>query len=141
MNPLKRNKISEDFNDEEALVAIRPWAILPTGQISSFNGTLWPSMKPLKAVCKAGHSHAAPKFTCSCGMYCYKKEYGRDWVPPSEGSGETYIWGRISEHTLGYRVQFSYPKSIYLTNKALIKAVRKFYPGIEILSNAEDIYL
>jgi hypothetical protein len=61
-------------------------------------------------------ANEVPHRKCTCGIYAAKNlehlwqiGYGDRGI-----SGETYLWGRVAEHKLGWRAQFAYPKSLGL---------------------------
>ena len=77
---------------------------------------VWLPYEAMEAACEVsitGHEehHAAPVWSCSCGLYAYK-ERGR--VDPGYGSicCEVALWGRVIVHETGYRAQFAYPQKV-----------------------------
>jgi len=87
--------------------------------LRSLNGKRWSPRHPLAARCGAGNAHQAhevPQPECTCGVYAAKsREHLRQFGYEGRGiSGEVYLWGKVVEHTLGWRAQFAYPKSLFL---------------------------
>jgi hypothetical protein len=99
------------------IVAYRAWHWDNLG-LRSLNKEQWFPGEPLAASCRRSQPscHQPPCLTCTCGVYA-AKNFGhlRDIGYARYGvHGETFLWGRVVEHRLGYRAQFGYPKSLVL---------------------------
>ena len=99
------------------IVAYRAWHWDSVG-LRSLNNELWFPGQPLAASCRRNQPscHQPPCLTCTCGVYAAKNFQHLRNIGYAESGihGETYLWGTVVEHTLGYRAQFAYPKSIVL---------------------------
>ena len=89
----------------------------PIGAVSFYAGTV------LLRTCSRNQPscHQPPCLTCTCGVYAAKNFQHLRNIGYAESGihGETYLWGTVVEHTLGYRAQFAYPKSIVLPHRAI----------------------
>ena len=103
------------------IVGHRVWQWFDDG-LRSLNGEPWAPGKPLEASCRVLSpegvrlAHHAPQAKCMCGVYAAKemphlqqKGYIRWGI-----CGEVSLWGRVVEHTRGWRAEFGYPKSFSL---------------------------
>lgn len=61
-------------------------------------------------------SHPAPDPDCLCGIYAYKEAVPLDPSGQPYAAGEVYLWGRIIEHSDGYRAEFAYPKRLVVVD-------------------------
>jgi len=98
------------------IVAYRTWQWDALG-LRSLNEEQWFPGEPLAATCRANHGcQRSPCPTCTCGVYAAKNfDHLRRIGYANYGiHGETYLWGMVVEHTLGYRAQFAYPKNLVL---------------------------
>jgi hypothetical protein len=107
------------------VVTHRAWRWDETG-LKSLNGEQWRPDRHLEARCRvapapshvwsAGDANEVPHRKCTCGIYAAKNlEHLRQLGYASYGvCGEVYLWGTVVEHTLGWRAQFAYPKSLVL---------------------------
>lgn len=95
----------------------------------SLNGEHWPSGCGLEATCNIPGkrisdfgrlfqqgNHKAPQSNCSCGIYATKNSGQLSYFRFRMYGicGEVYLWGTVIEHSLGWRAQFAYPKSLVL---------------------------
>ena len=101
------------------IVGHRVWRWDAAG-LKSLNGKRWPPGRPLAAICGAGNAHDAhdpPHLDCTCGVYAAKDiEHLRRLGYEGRGiCGEVHLWGTVVEHELGWRAQFAYPKTLFLT--------------------------
>jgi hypothetical protein len=76
----------------------------------------------MEAKCIASANHEAPQAHCSCGVYAAKSlEQLRHLGYAGVGiCGEVYLWGRVVEHSFGWRAQFAYPKAFVLPQESLL---------------------
>jgi hypothetical protein len=107
------------------VVGYRVWRWNAAG-LKSLNGEPWLPGRRLAAECQAAargtrvkalHGpHELPHSDCTCGVYAAKSiEHLRQFGYESRGiHGEVYLWGTVVEHTLGWRAQFAYPKTLVL---------------------------
>jgi hypothetical protein len=62
--------------------------------------------------------HRPPNPDCTCGVYAAKKPEHLRKLGYAEYDygvhGEVYLRGTVVEHSLGWRAQFAYPKSLFL---------------------------
>lgn len=117
----------------EPVVGWRTWRITRTDEglrlapvAWYLNGSCWPARERFEASCRRGFrsAHDAPHRLCACGIHAAKEVKGaRPFINPSGamglnvvwlGIGRVYLWGKIIEHTDGYRAQYAYPKQILL---------------------------
>lgn len=122
---LDRSKPSKELKEEgtivEAISGWRRWSVEMFGDVlMSNNRVKWPPYEKLKAECKAQFGAECRGVHCDCGIYAYKQrtdvEQGEN--QPSAVThvwGEVWLWGRVVEHTNGYRAQFAYPKALVNT--------------------------
>jgi hypothetical protein len=101
------------------IVGHRVWRWDAAG-LRSLNGKPWSPRQPLAAKCGAGKADAAhevPQTDCTCGVYAAKNlEHLRQLGYEGCGiRGEVHLWGTVVEHELGWRAQFAYPKTLFLT--------------------------
>ena len=107
------------------IVAHRVWKWDATG-LNSLNGEQWLPDRAVEARCRVAPAarHVlvvdrpteVPDRNCTCGVYAAKNlEHLRQLGYADRGiCGEVYLWGKVVEHTLGWRAQFAYPKSLVL---------------------------
>jgi hypothetical protein len=115
------------------IVGYRVWQWDPAG-LKSLNGELWFPHQPLAAGCRASalgtmggcdeaahDAHEAPQANCTCGVYAAKNLEHLHKAGYSQYGihGEVNLWGTVVEHTLGWRSQFAYPKTLFLPQDAL----------------------
>lgn len=99
------------------IVAYRTWQ-WDNVVLRSLNREPWFPGQPLAASCRASQpgQHQPPFLGCSCGVYAAKNfAHLRNIGYADFGiHGETYLWGTVVEHRLGYRAEFAYPKTLVL---------------------------
>ena len=144
------------------IVGYRVWRWNAAG-LKSLNGEPWLPGRPLAAECQAVSRgtrlqafHGVrdlPHPTCTCGVYAAKNiEHLRQFGYERRGiQGEVYLWGSVVEHTLGWRAQFAYPKSLFLPPDAIpftlaesdarLKTLIAFGADIFIVGEHESIRL
>lgn len=74
----------------------------------------WPVRRPARASCSRRGRHRIPSLECSCGLYA---THGLDALRHSRDPavlGTVAMWGRIVEHTAGYRAELAYPQRLRL---------------------------
>lgn len=131
----------------QPVIAYRIWKVSPEGRLSTAyrNSGKWPWMKPYSSTCDGGDTkmwwdetpvtitgagdkpkadHDAPHFDCTCGLYGYKsvKCLEQTFEQFYKGNcvlGCVALWGRITEHTDGYRAEYGYPQVLYTPNEGL----------------------
>jgi hypothetical protein len=147
------------------LVGYRTWRWDVTG-LKSLNGEPWLPGRPLAAGCRAAilrtiaglakavHSpHELPHAKCTCGVYAAKNlEHLRQIGYERRGiHGAVSLWGKLVEHKLGWRAQFAYPKSFFLSPNVIpfklseigarLKTLIAFGADIFVLGDHESIRL
>lgn len=130
----QRKPLEPELTAIEPVTGWRRWSVEMFGnELRSNNGIRWTPYEKLTAECKqvtqlydALLGFRPPTEVkckgvhCTCGIYAYKTpedaKFGEN-APRnlSTGSvdcwGEVYLWGRVIEHSKGWRAQFAYPKS------------------------------
>jgi hypothetical protein len=118
-------------------------------RLTSYNGVVWPACKALHATHEHEIiTHAAPSFSCACGIYCYKDlkkalehtgVFARVQLLVRNPNlvnntdldnvviGKIDIWGRIIEHSIGYRAEYAYPTSLAAASSAHCKRISELY--------------
>lgn len=144
------------------VVAYRVWRWGATG-LQSLNGEPWSPGRPIEARCRvapaarhvrlAGSANEVPDGRCTCGVYAAKNigHLRRLGYEGYGACGEVYLWGRVVEHTLGWRAQFAYPKTLIVPLQLLpftlaeldarLHALVAFGTDIFVLRNGESIRL
>ena len=129
-------KLPEEFV-AGPVVAYRLWHATPDGHLRSISmDGYWPIGQPIHASCSgsqinfqlpaAGQSltlaqtkfveHNPPVAGCGCGIYAMKSI---DKISPTGLTtgvaciGRVAIWGRVIEHTDGYRAEWGYPLELW----------------------------
>lgn len=120
------------------IVGWRVWQWDSAG-LKSLNGEPWQPGKPLQAGCRdhaPGHSHDAPEFDCSCGIYAAKTlDHLRRTQFWHFGTvrGEVGLWGSVVQHEAGYRAEFAYPKTLHLPSETLAVTIKQIEVRIQSL--------
>lgn len=103
----------------EPVVGYRQWGLrrrYPEGLLlTGAGGTVWKPLERLAAVCLRDKAHEAPVNGCQCGAYAFKE--GVDLPTEVEYPvvfGAVFLWGRVVEHSDGFRGQYAYPKRLVL---------------------------
>lgn len=129
------------------IIGYRVWQWDAAG-LRSLNGEPWAPGKALAAGCRyvssglAGHeeamhdAHDAPQENCTCGVYAAKSlAHLRTFGYTQYGiHGEVNLWGTVVEHELGWRAQFAYPKTLFLSPDALPFTVAAMQSWLETLT-------
>ena len=92
----------------------------------------WQPMKPNRARCRSHFGRQLPNIGCGCGFYAVSR---LQRLPMAIGSsfsigavGSVAMWGRVVEHTAGYRGQLAYPDRIRLVCGRCFFARRDGFP-------------
>lgn len=106
------------------------------GRCGAISGTGW------QAHIRDGAFTPAPVWGCDCGIHALKSEesaerrvtedrWGFSWDtgnrPPGRAWGRVKLWGRLIEHTLGYRAEFAYPFDLVSDSKPLAEKIAALY--------------
>jgi preprotein translocase subunit YajC len=138
------------------IMGYRVWHWDATG-LRSLNGEKWFAHQPLSAVCRADvcgsiaglsksrHNPAElPSFGCSCGVYAARTmEHLRQCGYRKLGvHGEVYLWGTVVEHERGWRAEFAYPKTLFLSADAIPFSLSEIHSRLQTLAEfGTDIFL
>ena len=126
-NPQPRKPLEPELTVVEPVIGWRRWSVEMFGnELRSNNGVRWTPYEKLTAECKARPSLLDPAAECegvhcTCGIYAYKTpedaKFGEN-APRNLGTGsrvdvwgQVMLWGRVVEHSKGWRAQYAYPKS------------------------------
>jgi hypothetical protein len=75
----------------------------------------WPARVPNRASCALRRRHGeVPEVHCSCGLYGTDRDEVLRRTRSPAVLGRVALWGRIVEHTLGYRAEYAYPQRLRL---------------------------
>jgi hypothetical protein len=96
----------------------------------------WQPMQPNRARCRSHFGRQLPNLGCGCGFYAVSHLQRLPVAVASSFSigavGSVAMWGRVVEHTAGYRGQLAYPDRIRLVCGRCFVARRDGVPtGIE----------
>src|ERR1035441_3720160 len=139
------------------IIGYRVWRWDAAG-LKSLNGKLWSPGQPLAARCRASavvgpivggaeavhDAHEVPQTDCTCGVYAAKNlEHLRQFGYEGRGiHGEVYLWGTVVEHELGWRAQFAYPKSLFLSPDSIPSDTKEMEARLGALAAYEtDIFI
>jgi hypothetical protein len=92
-------------------------------------GAPWPAYKRMEANCPNG---ACTGVNCGCGIYAFKQlksaraDYTETSRYPNRVFGSVWLWGRMLEHSKGYRAQFAYPKN-FIDTGTLARKMAEVY--------------
>jgi hypothetical protein len=106
----------------EPIIGWRTWSIGWNGDgvylASPLQAYDWKPMQPNRARCRSHFGRQLPNLGCGCGLYAVSR---LERLPTAFGSsfsvgavGSVAMWGRVVEHTAGYRGQLAYPDRIRL---------------------------
>ena len=106
----------------EPVIGWRTWSIELTDDgvclTSPMQDYEWQPMQSNRARCRSHFGRQLPNPGCGCGLYAVS-QLGR--LPAAVGAhlpfaavGSVAMWGRVIEHTAGYRGQLAYPDRIRL---------------------------
>jgi hypothetical protein len=140
------------------IVAHRVWRWDERG-LRSLNGELWFPGQHLEARCRVAPAarhmtdaiNEVPNRKCTCGAAKNSEHLRQIGYADGGACGEVYLWGRVVEHSLGWRAQFAYPKSLFLSARSIpstlaemdsrLKALIAFGVDIFIAGDRESIRL
>ena len=138
------------------IVGHRVWR-LDADRLRSLNGEPWSPGKSLAARCRAASygtivgragaahdSHEPPQTGCTCGVYATRTlEHLRSMGCPRYAiPGEVFLWGTVVEHELGWRAQFAYPKSLFLSPDLIPSGAKELEARVGVLAAYDmDIFL
>ena len=106
----------------DPVIGWRTWSIGWNGDgvhlASPIQAYDWQPMQPNRARCRSHFGRQLPNLGCGCGLYAVSR---LERLPTAFGSsfsigavGSVAMWGRVVEHTAGYRGQLAYPDRIRL---------------------------
>src|SRR3954468_6519466 len=117
----------------EPLCAWRLWEVEELDGASRlrslYRDSFWPVGAPLEARCEAQRlrlsrrpRHAAPRETCTCGLYAAPLQLVRSRLAVDNGLppsclfvlGMVSLWGEVLECERGWRAAFAYPSRIFV---------------------------
>ena len=84
-------------------------SLVPIGR-----GRPWPRQKTAAARCFRHRSHDAPVAACTCGLYAATDERLLARARSPSVVGKVALWGRVIQHSLGWRGEFAYPQRLAL---------------------------
>jgi hypothetical protein len=106
----------------QPLEAWRKFTVADRGRVlaSVAIGGGWTQADPGPAFC-AGESHdePTPHLACSCGYYAYKTREMAEQHGQGHILARCEVWGRIAEHTNGYRAERICLKEIFMLDGGL----------------------
>lgn len=80
--------------------------------VSKVNRTIWEPRRRLQAECflmSGAPPHVLDDRYHRCGIYAYKHDCLVSTVQKTPIQGAVALWGKIVEHSEGYRAQYAYP--------------------------------
>lgn len=104
----------------EPLVAWRVWALhldrdaQPRLRPIVGSRKPWPMLVPASAECRRHLASDIPAFDCRCGLHAVHASESLRRTRSPAVVGTVALWGRIVEHTHGYRAAFGYPQRLRL---------------------------
>jgi hypothetical protein len=135
------------------IVGYRAWK-WNTTVLQSLCGERWYPRQPLAARCRAAtivgradvvhDAHDLPQTNCTCGVYASKSfEQLRTTGYERFGiHGEVYLWGTVVEHEVGWRAQFAYPKTLFLSPDLIPSDTKEMEFRLEALAAyGTDIFI
>lgn len=114
---------------------------------------VWNPLVPQQAVCSQHDSHhEAPWYDCECGVWASNDAewaYRRMilWMQTQGGDpvgwavGRVAMWGRVIEHTKGWRAQYAYPYAVRVESEdeAVARKVRFEY-AVDVEWSGPDLF-
>lgn len=87
----------------------------------------WPGYQAKEAICNRAmyddEAHKSPEAECACGIHAYKEPITLDAMTPMV-YGTLNMWGKIIEHSEGYRAQYAYPSHLAVYGKESTERMR-----------------
>jgi hypothetical protein len=136
----------------DAITAYRCFNVHPNGLLTGqAHAEPWPPYQPFVGRCgqvQSAEAHivdgcfvSAPAFRCDCGIHALKtlaraeqRAHGNSGMfaisfgfTDVQVWGAVKLWGRIIEHTDGYRAEFAYPSELYCQHEKLARKVSTLY--------------
>ncbi len=132
---------------------------------SLYTSTVWPARAPLHATCEKpwsltdwvrklfsrndGQVHRTPSLECGCGIYALTHLDGSERKELFvEGGihvcGTVMLWGRVIQHTHGYRAEYARPMQLLATpsidreKRYLLHAVAERY-GLPVVQHLREL--
>lgn len=99
------------------ILAYRSWRLREDGMLAGYwDGSVW-GKGAEQASCPlcGAEDHKVPKKTCSCGYYAFRKPTLYSIRDPHGVIilGSVLLWGKIVEHTEGYRAEFAKIEALF----------------------------
>jgi hypothetical protein len=106
-------KLDETLTVVEPLVGWRGYTFARPQYLTTFGTVHEPRIRN-EAVCEI-KDHLAPDEQCSCRFYAFKRanQIFEQAYSNQDFLAEVWLWGKVVEHTDGYRAQYAYPKKLY----------------------------
>jgi hypothetical protein len=136
----------------EPILGWRIWHVDPgSGRVrlrSWAQSSVWPAGRRMEAQCRSllslmrpAWAHEAPRKGHRCGIYALRDRDAAETMLHEIGEagpasnrlpaalGRVSLWGRVMEHTGGWRAQFAYPYDLLLfgADEALAAQLRREY--------------
>jgi len=106
---------------DEPLLAWRSWALTGNGTGTGLmlrpvagRARTWVPREVAHASCKRHRGHVPPEVDCRCGIHASQSIAILSRTRCPAVLGRVALWGRIVEHTFGYRAQSAYPQRLRL---------------------------
>jgi len=120
----------------EPVIGWRTWSIGLNGDgvylASPLQAYDWQPMQPNRARCRSHFGRQLPNLGCGCGLYAVshleRLPTAVNWHVPIGAVGSVAMWGRVIEHTAGYRGQLAYPDRVRLVCGRCLVARRDGVP-------------
>lgn len=142
VEPRKEQKAKTSPDLTSCIIGYRAWRVKGSRVIGSYREDPWTPGRELVSECPVS-CHDSPDFNCSCGIYAFKnyelskKELienakvaadrkcyvwsKEDRIEDSCGVlGKVYLWGKVIEHTWGWRAQYAYPAEFVVFDRSHI---------------------
>lgn len=127
-------RLSTAFRNNGKWPWLKPYAAIcdRTYEMMPYPGSLGPMARLLARTAPSlVPDHDAPHFDCICGLYGYKSikclsQTFSAYYAQTCVLGRVALWGKVTEHTDGYRAEYGYPQMLYYPEEvnSRITAVR-----------------
>jgi hypothetical protein len=77
-------------------------------------GRAWPFRRPVRAECARRRFHRVPGIDCTCGIHATTSTDRLRRTRDPAAFGTVALWGRVLEHSHGYRAEYGYPQRLAL---------------------------